>query len=503
MFLGVDIGTTGVKSSVISPDGKVCAESYAKFNMLGLAEDKRELNPREIWEGVQRTISQASKGFAEQIEMITVSSLGEAIVLVDANGEPLMNSIIGSDRRGGEQLRRLIEIIPPRELTKITGLNLSTIYSLNKILYLKEKVADVYRRTWKVFCVADYVVFRLTGEACIDYSLASRTMAFDFRTYDWSPRILNAAGISREMLPKAVPSGTVVGNLRSDVASALGLSPRVRVAIGVHDHVFNAIGAGAVESGTCSNVVGTTEGLTAYLGKRRLSVGTITKGNISCEPFVLPETFNTVAWHNTAGAMLNWFAAAFFEGEKDKDSIIAILRRLDASCGREPSRLMVLPHFSGSTTAHMDEKSRGAVVGLSLSTTREEVYKALIEGACFEVMLILQALEKADIAMERIVVSGGGSRSRLWLETKADVLGKPVMVAANPETGAIGSAILAAVTCGYYGSLAEAAKAMVRYGGTVEPDLRYHEIYKERFEAYRGLYLKLKDINHMLCGKEI
>jgi xylulokinase len=499
MFLGVDIGTTGVKASAVSPDGRICAESYAKFHMLGLSEDKRELDPAEIWKGVQRTVAEAAAGFAGQIELITISSLGEAIVPVDAKGEPLMNSIVGSDRRGAAQLKWMAKEVPPDEITDITGLNLSSIYSLNKILYLKQNAAEVYARTKKIFCVADYIVFRLTGEEYMDYSLASRTMAFDYRAYDWSRRILDAAGVPRELLPKAVPTGTVAGTLLPSVAVELGLPLGTRVAIGAHDHIFNAIGAGAVENGTCSNAVGTTEGLTAYLGSQRLPVRTIADGNISCEPFALPGTFNTVAWHNTAGAMLNWFAGVFFEGAKDKDSILAILRKMDASCSRKPGRLMVLPHFSGSTTEHMDDQSKGAILGLSLSTTKEEIYKALMEGATYELKLIFHALSKAGIAMERIVVSGGGSRSRLWLETKADVLGQPVTTAASPETGALGSAVLAAVTCGYYRSLPEAAKAMVRFGETVEPDMQNHEIYRERFETYRGLYGSLKEVNHRLC----
>lgn len=499
MFLGVDVGTTGIKACLVDLEGQVLKTAYRKLRMHGLEENKRELDPHEISAFVKEAVREvAAHPQAKQIAALTVTSLGEAIVPVDRSGKPLRNSIIGTDNRGARELEWVKAQIPPEELTRITGLNLSSIYSLNKILHLKTREPEVYDRTWKFFCVADYVVLMLTGEICIDYSLASRTLAFDVHEYKWSERILSACGVASDVLPKPVPPGTVVGTLLPEVAEEMGLSPDVKVAVGGHDHIFNAIGAGAVREGVCSNVVGTTEGLTAYLGTTRLDTKTIVENNISCQPFVLPETFNTVAWHNTAGALLTWFVDTFFTGFGQAQDVKSILNRMNDACRREPSRLMVLPHFAGSTTRYMDERAKGALVGLTVYTKKEEIYKALLEGASYETMVILKALLKAGVQIDRLVVSGGGSNSHPWLETKADILGRPITKVLGAETGAVGSAVLAAANLGYFKSLAEAADAMVKYGETIEPDLKHHALHAERFAEYETLYERLRSLNHLL-----
>jgi xylulokinase len=395
VFLGIDIGTTGIKASITDPVGNIISEGYHRLYILGLNEDKRELNPHAVWEGVISAANQALCNCGNPIELIMVSSLGEAIVLVDKDDEPVMNSIIGSDRRGADQLAYVKTFVPENELTDITGLNLSTIYSLNKILYLKQQYPVLYKRIHHVFCIADYIVYRMTGESVIDYSLASRTMAFDYNRYCWSSRILDAVDISSDLFSNTAISGTVVGTLQPEIAATLRLPTNTKVAIGAHDHLLNALGVGAVTLGICSNATGTTEGLTVYLGTRRLPRDIICGSNISCEPFVIPNTFCTVAWHNTAGAMLNWYADILFQNTGSHADVIAKLQLLDAQCRREPSRLMVMPHFSGATTNNMDNQSRGAVIGLSLSTTREELYKALLEGTAYEIKLILHALENS------------------------------------------------------------------------------------------------------------
>ena len=499
MFLGVDIGTTGIKTCLVDLEGRVVGKAYRKLKTHGLEENRRELCPYEIFIAVKDTIGEVTaNGQGKQVEAITVSSLGEAIVPVDHSGNPLRNSIIGTDPRGSAELHWLKETIGTEALTRITGLNLSSIYSLNKILHLRRHEPELYAKVWKVFCIADYVVFLLTGETCIDYSLASRTMAFDFNEYKWSEKILGACGVAQELLPTPVLPGTVVGTVRQELADELGLRPATKVAIGGHDHIFNAIGSGAVAAGVCSNAVGTTEGFTAFLGGTRLDSKTIAENNISCQPFVLPSTFNTVAWHNTAGALLNWFVATFFDGPQTVQEVQRILNQMNGVCRREPSRLMVLPHFAGCTTQAMDDLAKGAILGLTVYTTKDEIYKALLEGATYELMVIFQALLNADVQLDRIVVSGGGSKSRVWLQTKADILGRPITKVAVEETGAVGSAILAAVNLGYYSSLPEAAEVMVKYGETIEPDLKYHAVHQGRFQEYQALYGKLKTLNHLL-----
>jgi xylulokinase len=499
MYLGLDVGTSGVKATVIDDNGNIRMMAARKYPLYGLENNYRELDSNQVWDSTKSAISEVIGQIGpSEIEYITVISLGEAIIPVDKLGQPLMRSIIGSDIRGGEELAWLCQRIEPSELTQITGLNLSTIYSINKILYIRNHFPEVYADTWKFYCFTDFIVYKLTGESVIDYSMASRMLAFDINSYEWSNRILKEASIDPDVFSRPVVTGEIAGQVLDSIAVEIGLSSKIKVLIGPHDHICNALGAGVVKKGDCSNIVGTTEGITAILGKEKLSVTDISVNNISCEPFVLPGTFNTVAWHNTAGALINWFLDVFFGKIRSASQTVEILSVLNQTYSGKPTKLMIQPHFSGSTTKFMDDKAKGTILGLSLSTTREEIFQALLEGASYECMLIVGSLENAGLPVNDLIVSGGGSKSDAWLSIKADMFGKPVHTVECADTGALGGGMLAAVTSKKYNSFEEAAKIMVKKGKTIFPNEENTKIYQERFEMYKELYQKTKGISHIL-----
>ena len=496
MFLGIDIGTSGIKATIIDEKGNMCARAYRPLRTYGLEERKRELSPVQVKEETLQAVAEVlHTSPAEEIRLITVASLGEAVVPVGADGCALMNSIIGSDSRGSEELEEVACRIGEEQLTEITGLNLSYIYSLNKMLYIRAHYPEIHRRVWKYMCFTDYIGFVLTGEAVIDYSMASRTMAFDIRKKRWSDEILNAVQMSKDLLSHPVPGGTVAGSVRKEIKEELGIFYDIPVLVGSHDHIFNAIGAGAIKPGICSNTVGTTEGITTVLGGR-IDSRSIRENLISCEPFVRPHLYNTVAWHNAAGAGVNWFLDNFFGGsEEPKDQTLA---GLNGQQGHHPSNLLVVPHFAGATAGHMDEKAKAAVIGITMATGREEIYKAILEGTAFECRVILDSIRHAGIPVNKVVVSGGGSRSSLWMQIRSSILGRELYCSACADTGALGGAVLGAVVLGLYRSLKDAAGQMVRPGTVVEPEAEAVRIYEERYELYRQMYGRLRDINERL-----
>ncbi len=498
MYLGVDIGTSGVKASAVDRDGGILASAYRCFHILGLENNYRELDPAAVADSAKSAIREAVAGSGQnRFDLILVSSLGEAVIPVDRRGRYLMNCIIGSDRRGAEDLDQLCSLISPARLAEITGLNLSVIYSLNKILYLRRLRPEVYGRTWKFLLAGDYLVHLLTGEAVLDYSMASRTLAFDLEKKCWSEEILQHADVSPELFSRPVLAGTVAGTLLPSAAADLGLSPKTKVAIGTHDHICNALGVGAVKSGHCSNAVGTTEGITAILNDR-LDAHTTSANNISCQPFVLDGMYNTVAWHNTAGALVNWFLDMHYGKDRTAAETSSILAGLDQDSRHTPSSLLVLPHFSGATTNAMDDRSKGAIFGLTLGTDKNDIFRGLLEGACFECRLIVDALREAALPVDRIYVSGGGSRSSFWVQAKADILAMPVTVAREANSGALGAAVLASLVCGHCHSLEEAAQTIVKPGQEVHPIPANVALYQERYQEYRQLYAKACAASHLL-----
>ena len=492
--IGLDIGTSGMKASLFDETGRELAYHRVPYGFSNTDDGYRELDADRVWQAALTCLT-AVAGAGSPVS-VTVSSLGEAIVPVNEDGAPLCPGITGTDRRGSAELEELARAAGEAQLVEITGQNLSVIYSANKILWLMRHRPALYRKAHKILTFQDYVIFRLCGEAVIDRSMACRTLLMDRQSADWSPRLLALTGIDREKLARIVPAGTVAGILREDVRSAAGLPRGVRVVAGTHDHICNALGCGVLRPGDCSNAVGTTEGLTAVLEGEWLTAEQIARCGISKEPFAVPGLYNTVAWSNTSGVLLRWFALQMAR-ERPPEELLDTYDALNEIMPSEPTGLLVLPHFSGAATPWMDERSRGAVLGLTLDTRREDLYKAIMEGTNYELKLILECLEEAGLKTSRVVSSGGAATPKL-LQIKADVLGLCIDTVKNESTGTMGCAMLGAVAAGDFASLKEAAEAMVRPGRRYEPDPRRSAVYAQRMAAYRSLYPAIRPISRML-----
>ncbi len=494
MHIGLDIGTSGTKAAIVETDGSIAGSFQVSYGFADTADGRRVLDAGEVWEAVKTCLKTlAGCGLTETI---TVSTLGEAVVPVSIEGIPLAFGITGTDRRGIEETAALEEAAGLSHLIDITGLNPTSIYSAGKLMWMKREMPEVYEAAWKIPLFQDYVIYRLCGRAVIDYSSASRTQLFDIGAMDWSEELLRLAGIDREKLSDPVPAGTVAGGIRKEIAGELGLPASVKIVAGAHDHICNALGSGVFEVGGCANTVGTTEGLTAVLKREQLPSEHIGKYQISCEPFVRPGLFNTVAWENTSGVLLRWFAEEFMK-EEPAGELLATFGKLNGRMKKEPTKLLILPHFSGAASPHGDGRSRGAILGLTLDTEREDIYKALMEGANMELALILEGLAKAGLAVGHLVSTGGALSPQL-LQIKADVLGLPIHTVKSRQTGALGSAILGAAAAGAYRDVCEAVPAMVRTGETYEPDPARSRIYRERLSLYRQVYPAVAGISHGL-----
>lgn len=493
MYIGLDVGTSGVKAELIRKDGSVLNSCQVSYGFSNLAGGYRELDARKVWDAVCVCLKKAGAG--QPVRSITVSSLGEAIIPVDVSGEALCPSITGTDVRGSKEAEECRLSVSDIGLAEITGLNFSTIYSGYKILWLKRHQRELYEKAWKIFTFQDYVIFKLSGVTVVDYSMASRTMLFDINTKDWSEKLLKITGIGRELLSTPVQGGSIAGEITAQEAGRLGLPASVKIVAGTHDHICNAIGCGTNQEGQCTNTVGTSEGLTALIKRSALDAAAVGRWQMACEPFVIKDTYNTVAWNNTSGAMLRWYVQKLLGKAAAPDDYEV----LDQQMQEEPTELMVLPHFSGAATPHMDNRSRGAILGLTLDTDKLDIYKSLMEGANYELALILDCLKRSGQKITRLCATGGAA-SPCLLQIKADVLGMEVHTVTNKQTGTLGGAILGAVALSDYGDIYEAADAMVTPGRTYMPDERKHRIYQERLSLYRELYQATASIHHRLCG---
>jgi len=498
MFIGLDLGTSGTKAIVFNEEGRVIKSSFRGYKMLFPRKGYIELNPEDIWRAVRFVLKEviSKTNNSNGIKALSISSFGEAFVPINHKGEVLHNSILATDIRGEEEISLLVNNLSEDKIVETTGLPISPTYSIAKILWLKSNRSYIYKNVWKFLQYQDYILYKLCGETISDYSLASRTMALDIRKRSWSEEILNAAGISMNLLPEVKPAGTIIGKIRPQMANDLSLPRSLLLVLGGHDQPCCALGAGVVTEGSAVDSVGTTECITLLLADR-LQKSIIKNYNFPNEPFVNKIGYNTMAYLHTAGVLLEWFINLFAKMEKvklEKESK-DVYNYFEEISPTPPSSLFILPHFAGTGTPYMDTAAKGAIVGLTLETKKEDIYLAFLEGIAFDIQNNIECLKQAGITFNKLFVVGGGARFPKWLQMKADIFGKEISTLECNEAGALGTAILAAKATGVYNDLKTAVKSMVKVKDTIYPDKEKSEIYKEKFKEYVKLYKNLRDTN--------
>ena len=331
----------------------------------------------------------------------------------------------------------------------------------------------------------DYIVYKLTGNAQIDYSLAARTMAFDIRNRCWSDEILSAAGINKELLSEPVAAFNIAGEIKSDVAEKLGIKNSIKIVNGAHDQVAAAVGSGVFEVGQAVDGTGTVECVTPVFDKVPEDERLYNEG-YSVVPYVLDGTYVCYAFSFTGGATLKWFRDNF---AKDKS-----YAELDSMVKDEPTGIMILPHFAGAATPYMDNGSKAAMIGLTLEHKSADIYQALMEGVTYEIMINIEHLESCGIIPEKLFATGGGAYSDVWLQIKADVLNRPVTALLAKEAGTCGTCMMVGVAIGVYKDLYAAKEIFVKEKKTFVPNADRAKKYQKYYQAYRNIYDAVRPI---------
>ena len=494
---GLDIGTTGCKCTVFDEAGKYLGKAYRDYPVARKVTG-HEIDVSTIMDGVLAALREMAAQYPD-IGGIGITSFGETFVMTDANGRPLHDAMLYTDPRGGDEARQLVERLGEREIAVITGLRPHQMYSLPKIMWLKKHRPEVYAAARHIFEMEDYVVYHLTGAAQVDYSLATRTMALDIRELDWSPAMFEAAGVDVKLMSRPVPTGTPAGHLTKTAALAVGLPESVTVVSVSHDQVAAAVGAGAFDGSVAVDGAGTTECLTPIYDAMP-DIDEMVKGYFSVVPYVVPGKYVAYAFTYTGGALIDWCVRQLGKKERDEAAArgVSVNEYLEdayrAAHGDAPSGLLVLPHFEGAATPYMDTGSRGAIVGLTTNTGVPELYRGCMEGVAYEILLNARALKDSGVRFTRLHATGGGARSALWTQMKADVLNVPVVALRTADAGTVGSAMLTGVAVGAFRDLEDAAARMVEQTRTYAPRPEMHERYMAIFERYAKLYRAVRPL---------
>lgn len=494
---GLDIGTTGCKCTVFDEKGNYLNKSYCEYHV------KRQLSGHEIdmkvlRDSVIKVVSEMAREYPD-IKGLGVTSFGETFVLTDESGEPLEVAMLYTDPRGHEECHELINKLGEMHIAEITGLRPHEMYGISKLMWIKNHKPEVYAAAKHMFQVEDFIVFLFSGVAQIDYSLATRSMAFDLDKLDWSDEIIEAAGVDKTLYSKPVPTGTPAGVITASMAEMTGLSKDTVIVSVSQDQVAATIGAGAFSSDVAVDGAGTVECMIPIFDEKP-DIKELYNGYFVAVPYVIPGKFVTYAFSYTGGALVQWCTdnMAKQESKEAKElgkSVNGLLEEEYAAKMKDmgieedtPTGLLVLPHFAGAATPYMDTGSKGAIVGLTTDTSTSEIYMGCLEGVCYEMYLIYSRLKNSGIKFKRFNATGGGAHSAVWMQMKADMLNMPFTALKTADAGTVGCAMMTGIAIGIFDDLKDAAAHMVVKTQTYEPRSYMHEKYMAIFKKYEKLY---------------
>ena len=475
LFIGLDVGTTGAKAIVADADGRILGKGYREYELSFPGTGLVEQDAEDWWKASIEAIRCATAGLSDRnaVSAIALSTQGATMLAVDRDGEPLAPAITWMDRRAEDQAERLRGAIGGEALYRRTGWEASSTLDAAKLLWMREERPELFRRAACFVSTLEFMNRRLCGRFVIDPTNAAIRQLFDISTRRWDGEILDAVGVSADRLPEVLPSGEELGKLTPSAARVLGLSEEVRVFNGAHDQYCCALGAGAISPGDMLLSTGTAWVVLGVTGQPLFTPSHIVPG---IHP--VGGLYGALASLAGAGSALKWYRRLIGGEFSEMDREAA--GRIDSS-----SDLLFYPYLSGAGFPHGRPDVHGTLTGLTLRHDKYDVALALMEGVAFETALTLEQFASNGMGIQRLIMTGGASKSRLWSELVGYATGCGISRMKEPDTGCVGAAMIAAVGLGIFKDYAEAVRAMVRDEPLTPDDPSRFAFYAEKLERYR------------------
>ena len=494
-ILAVDLGTTAIKVILFGIDGQVIADSTQEYQLLTPNELSVELEVETYWQAFKQGITEVlkkSKIDPVKIDSLGISAQGETLILVDEQGLPLDNAVVWLDNRAQEEAQELTDIFGNEETYKITGqVKIVPTWPAAKLLWYKKNKPGIFNKVAKFLLIEDYFIYRLTGRYLCEGSLICSTLYWDITKKIWWKEMLDYLGIKESQLPKICESGEVAGPLLPSIAKELGLSSKTIVATGALDQACGAIGVGNIIPGVVSETTGAGFDIHATIDKPTFDE----KMRMPCHYHGMPDTYMLHTF-TTGGIVLKWFRENFCASEMDLATLLHedSYSLLDKEADNVPpgcNGLVMLPHLQGAMAPEANPKAKGVFYGFTLHHGKPSFIRSIMEAIAFMLQRNIDVLKDMGLDVKEIRSLGGGSKSPLWTQIKADVTQIPVCTMENGEAGCLGAAILAGKATGIYSSIKEAVEMMVRVKERIEPKIDNADIYKNSYSRYVNLYNSL------------
>ena len=483
LYIGVDLGTSAVKLLLMTGAGhieKIVSREYPIFfPHPGWSEQNPEDWFAQTMDGLKELLSECDKS---QVAGISFGGQMHGLVILDEKDRVIRPALLWNDGRTYEECDYLNNVIGKEKLAEYTANISFTGFTAPKILWVKNKEPENFARIKKIMLPKDYIAYRLSGVHCTDVSDASGMLIFDVKHRCWSKEMLEICGITEDQLAKVYESYEAVGTVLPEIAKELGIPETVKVAAGAGDNAAAAVGTGTVGDGRCNISLGTSG--TIFISSEKFGVD---KHNALHAFAHADGHYHLMGCMLSAASCNKWWMDEII-GTKDYEAEQKGIEKLGEN------HVFFLPYLMGERSPHNNPNARGTFIGMTMDTGRADMTQAVLEGVAFALRDSLEVAKSLGIHIERTKICGGGAKSPLWRKMIANIMNLKVDMIESEEGPALGGAMLAAVACGEYKNVEEAAGKLVKVIGTVEPEPELAAKYEEKYRQFRQIYPACKPL---------
>ena len=485
LFIGVDLGTSATKLLLVDEKGEILNTVTKEYPLSFPHPGWSEQEPSGWWNASLEGIPELLKGFnAADVAALSVAGQMHGLVVLDENDEVIRPAILWNDGRTFKEVDYLNETIGREKLSEWTGNIAFAGFTAPKILWMRNNEPEKFARIKKIMLPKDYLNYCLTGVHSCDYSDASGMLLLDVEHKTWSKEMMELCGVTESQMPALFESYEVIGTVKPEVAAKLGLPEGVKVTAGAGDNAAAAVGTGTVGNGACNISLGTSG--TIFISSDSFGVDS---GN-SLHAFAHSDgKFHLMGCMLSAASCNKWFCEDILK----TDDYAGEQAQIDPEhYGR--NHVFFLPYLMGERSPINDTNASGTFIGLRMDTTRADMVLAVLEGVCFAIRDSFEVAKGLGIDISRSMICGGGSKSPLWRQMMANVLGIPLDIPKTEQGPGYGAALLAMVGAGLYPDVKSACDALVRVAETVEPQPDMKACYQERYDKFRKIYPACKGL---------
>ncbi len=488
-YIGIDLGTSSIKLLLVDETGQIWHTVTREYPLLFPQPGWSEQEPAHWWQAVREGIPALLQGFdAAKVAGIGAGGQMHGLVALDEADQVIRPAILWNDGRTFREVDYLNDTIGRERLSALTANIAFAGFTAPKLLWMRRNEPENFHRIRRIMLPKDYINYKLTGVHCCDYSDASGMLLLDVQHKCWSREMLDICGITQEQMPRLYESFQCVGTLLPEVAAELGLPADVKVCAGAGDNAAAAVGTGVVGAGGCNISLGTSG--TIFISSDKFGV----------DPHNGLHAFaHADGGYHLMGCMLSAASCNkwFMEDILGSDDYAGLQAQITPDkLGR--SHVYFLPYLMGERSPINDTSARGTFIGMTMDTSRADMLQAVLEGVAFAIRDSFEVARSLGIAIPRSMICGGGSKSPLWRQMIADILGIPLDIPVTEQGPGYGGAMLAMVACGVFESVQQAADKLVRVKDTVQPDPERVALYEKRYQQFRQIYPACRELFKVL-----